>query len=162
MLAVGQQGDPMRKALTYLGISMGLSFAFATAYVVVRTLTLPKTDLAYGKAPFQDPLVLPVMAMVAGVSGIVGWPLFAALGWHSSPAKVVTVVGLTTLLFIIVATPIRSSVGWYGSYVVCVAALLYCRLRCRSALGQPAASPNGGPAAPTGNSGVSEGPPSVS
>jgi hypothetical protein len=63
----------MKKALTYLGISMGLSFAFAVTYVVVMTLTLPKADLAHGQTPFQDPLEFPIMSIVAGISGLVAW-----------------------------------------------------------------------------------------
>jgi hypothetical protein len=152
----------MKKTFIYLGVSITLAFVFATAYVIVMTITLPKTDLAYGQRPFQDPLVLPIMALVAVVSGLVGWPLFAFLGRHSRPAEVAIITGVITLLFILVATPFQSRIGFVGSYIVCLGALVYCYLRRRPADGQQGASPNGGPARPSGDSGASGGPPSVS
>jgi hypothetical protein len=121
----------MKKALTYLGISMGLSFAYAVTYVVVMTLTLPKADLAHGQTPFQDPLEFPIMSIVAGISGLVAWPLFAALGRYSPPVTVATITGLTTLLFIVVATPIQPSIGLFGAYIVCLSGLIYCSIRHR-------------------------------
>jgi peptidoglycan/LPS O-acetylase OafA/YrhL len=151
----------MKKTLIYLGISVTLAFVFAIAYVIIMTMTLPKTDLAYGQRPFQDPFVFPIMALVAGVSGLVGWPLFAFLGRHSRPATVATITGVTTLLFILVATPLQPGFGFFGSYMVCLGALVYCYLRHRPA-GQQSASPNGAPATRLGDSGVTEGPPSVS
>jgi len=114
---------------------MALSFAFAVAYVIIMTLTLPKTDMAYGQRPFQDPLVFPIMLMGAGVSGLVAWPLFAFLGRHSPPATVAKFTGFTTLLFIVVATPIQPRIGLLGSYVVCLGALIYCFVRHRSSNG---------------------------
>ncbi len=152
----------MKKTFTYLGISFTLAFIFAIAYVIVMTLTLPKSDLAYGQRPFQDPLVFPIMAVIAASSGLVGWPLFAFLGRHSPPASVAKVTGITTLLFILVATPFQPRIGFAGSYIVCLGALIYCYLRHRPAGGQQSASPNGGPAMRSGKSGVTEGPPSVS
>ena len=109
----------MQKVLAYFGISMILSFVFAITFVIVMTLTLPKTDLMYGQMPFQDPLVLPIMSMFAG------WPLFAILGRRSSPVPVAKTAGIATLVFIVVATPIDARVGWFASYIVCLAALVY-------------------------------------
>ncbi|MGD0904392.1 MAG: hypothetical protein ABR924_15750 [Terracidiphilus sp.] len=123
----------MKKALMYLGISLTLAFVFAIAYVIVLTLTLPKTDEAYGQNPFRDPFVFPIMATVAVASGLVGWPLFVLLGWRSPPATVAKITGITTLLFILLTTPLQSKLGWYGSYVVCLGALVYCWLRHRNA-----------------------------
>ena len=162
MRIVGRNRSAMKKTLIYLGVSVTSAFVFAIAYVIVMTMTLPKTDLAYGQRPFQDPLVLPIMALVAVVSGLVGWPLFAFLGRHSRPAEVAMVTGVTTLLFILVATPFQSRIGFAGSYIVCLGALVYCYLRHRPADGQQSASPNGGTATPSGKSGAAEGPPSVS
>ena len=152
----------MKKTLIYLGISVILAFVFAITYVVIMTMTLPKTDLAYGQRPFQDPLVFPIMTLVAGVSGLVGWPLFAVLGRHSRPTTVATITGATTLVFILVATPFASRIGFVGSYIICLGALVYCYLKHRSAGGQQSAPPNGGLATRSGNSRVTEGPPSVS
>jgi uncharacterized BrkB/YihY/UPF0761 family membrane protein len=119
----------VKRAFQYLGISVTLAFLFAVVYVIVGTLTLPKTDQAYGQRPFEDPLVFPVMALAAAVSGLVGWPFFFFLGRHRRPGFVVVVAGITTLLFIIVATPINARVGWFGSYIVCIGALIYCNLK---------------------------------
>ena len=133
----------MKKTLIYLGISVALAFTFAIAYVIVMTLTLPKTDLAYGQRPFQDPLVFPIMAIVAAASGLVAWPLFAFLGRHSPPATVAKITGISTLLFILVATPLQSGIGFFGSYIVCLGALAYCYLRHRTAGGQQDGAANG-------------------
>lgn len=119
----------MKKTLIYLGISLTLSFVFAIAYVVVLTLTLPKTDLAYGQWPFQDPFVVLIMTQVAAASGLAVWPFFAVLGWHIPPATVAKITGVTTLVFIVVATPLDAGFGFFGSYTVCLGALYYCYLR---------------------------------
>jgi hypothetical protein len=132
----------MKKVLTYLGISMGLSFAFAVTYVIVMTLTLPKTDLAHGQMPFSDSMVFPIMCFGAAISGLIGWPLFVVLGRHAPPMTVAKIAGLSTLVFIVVATPIQSSVGWFGSYIVCLTALFYCSVRYRNGNGQQSAGGN--------------------
>lgn len=111
---------------------MGLSLIFAVTYVIVLTLTLPKTDLAHGQSPFQDPLVFPIMSLVVGVSGLIAWPLFAVLGRHAPPVSVAKIAGLTTFAFIVVVTPIQAIMGWAGSYVICLGALVYCSARYRS------------------------------
>jgi hypothetical protein len=130
----------MKRTLIYLGISVVLAFIFAVVYVTVMTLTLPKTDLAYGQRPFQDPIVFPIMAWVAAASGLAAWPLFTFLGRHSSPVSVAKITGATTLLFILVATPVEPRAGFFGSYIVCFAALVYCFLRDRTGGGQQSLS----------------------
>jgi hypothetical protein len=134
----------MNKALAYLGISMGLSFIFAVTYVVVFTLTLPETDEAHGSIPFEHPLVFPIMSMIAGISGLIGWPFFALLGWRSDPLTVAKIAGIPTLIFIIIATALDPSLGWFGSYFVCLAGLIYCAVRDREPGGQPGAVGNEG------------------
>jgi hypothetical protein len=150
----------MERALKYLGISMGLSFASAIAYVVVLTLTLPASDEAHGQLPFADPLVLPIMAMVAGLSGLIGWPLFVLFGWRVRPKTVAKATGVSVLVFIVAATPFRAAYGWPGCYIVCLLALVCCAIWFRQD-SEPVAPPNGGPGTPSGNSGAVEGPPSV-
>jgi hypothetical protein len=108
---------------------------FAVSYVIILTLTLPKTDLAYGQWPFEDPLVFPTMAFVAGASGLVGWPLFYFLGRRVPVGIVAKFTGVTTLLFILVATPFQPRIAWFGSYFVCLVALVYCHVRYRTACG---------------------------
>lgn len=119
----------MQKAMGYLGISLMLSFVFAFAFVIVMTLSLPETDGAYGTAPFDHPLVFPVMATVAIMSGLVYWPLFAGFGWHVPPETIAKVTGGVTLSFIVVATPFSALAGWLGSYLICIGALMYCSAR---------------------------------
>jgi hypothetical protein len=135
----------MKEALIYLGITLALAFVSAPAYVIVMTLTLPKSDLAFGQWPFQDPLVFPILAMVAGASGLLAWPLFAFLGRHSPPATVAKITGVTTLFFILVATPFEPRIAFVGSYVVCLGTLFYCYLRHRTGRGQHSLQPTRNP-----------------
>lgn len=102
---------------------------FAVSWTIIMTLTLPKTDLAHGQMPFQDPLVLPIMSMVAVASAVLAWPFYATLGWRLPPARVGMAAGVATLAFIIVATPFNSGVGWLGSYVVVLISLTVCRFK---------------------------------
>jgi uncharacterized BrkB/YihY/UPF0761 family membrane protein len=132
----------VKKAFTYLGISMALSFVFAVTYVIVMTLTLPKSDLAHGQAPFADSLVFPIMSMIAGISGLVAWPLFAMLGRRAPPAAVAKIAGISTVVFIVVVTPFQSGIGWLGSYAVCLGALIYCSVRYGKDNGQQSAGGN--------------------
>src|SRR6185295_10073957 len=110
-------------------MSTALSFVFAVMYVIVMALTLPKADLAHGQAPFADPLVFPIMSIIALVSGLVAWPLFAMLGRRTPPATLAKITGISTLVFIVVVTPFRPRIGWLGSYIVCLGALIYCFLK---------------------------------
>jgi hypothetical protein len=117
---------------------MGLSFIFAVTFVIIMTFTLPKTGGAsYGLAWFQDPLVLPVTSMGVLISGLVGWPLFTICGWRVPPATVAKITGGTTWIFIVVATPINAGIGWIGSYIVCLLALIHCAARYRTPLYPP-------------------------
>ncbi len=124
----------MQHALKYLAISMALAIASAFAFVIVLTLSLPKSDGASGQMPFADPLVFPIMIMGATVSGLVGWPLFAVFGWHTSPAVVAKTTSVPVLGFIILATPFHAAAGWLGSYIVCVLSLIFCYVRHRQKL----------------------------
>lgn len=103
--------------LTMAAISFGMAFLFAITYVVVMTLTLPKTDGAYGQMPFQDPLVFPVMAMGACFAAVV-----ATLPFHFSCrslplGKAVTVIIGVTMTELLVVTPLDSGIGLLGSFV---------------------------------------------
>ena len=51
--------------ITMLILAFVLAFAFAITWVITMTLSLPRTDLAYGQMPFEDPLVLPIMSIFA-------------------------------------------------------------------------------------------------
>lgn len=117
-----------QKVVVYFGVSLASSFAFAFGFVVVMTLTLPETDMAHGQMPFQDPLVLPIMSMMATASAVVSWPFYTILGWRLPPFRVGVVAGAATLAFILMATPIHPSLGWPGSYAALLAALIVCKL----------------------------------
>ena len=116
-----------QKLIVYLGISLILSFVFAVTWVVIMTLTLPVTDLAYGQSPFEDSIVLPIMSMFAVISAILVWPFYVVLGWRLPPLKVGTVVGIATFSYIFIVTPFIAPLGWLGSYVVLLIALIICR-----------------------------------
>jgi hypothetical protein len=132
MPSVGVNSRAMKRTLIYLWISLALAFVCAAAYAIVMTITLPESDLAFGQRPFQDPFVFPIMAIVAGASGLLAWPFFALLGRSSPPATVLKITGVTTLFFILVATPFDPRIAFVGSYVVCLGALFYCYLRHRT------------------------------
>ena len=127
----------IHKLGTYLGISLVSSFAFALAWVIVMTLTLPETDLAHGQMPFREPLVLPIMSMFATVSGIAAWPLYACLGWRLQPARIGVASGVATLAFILVATSLNARVGWLGAYPVLLISLIMCRITMKPGGQQP-------------------------
>ena len=115
---------------------MSLSFVSAITYLIVMTLTLSKNDLAHGQLPFADPMVLPIMAIFALISGLAGWPFFAVFGRKVQPATVAKVTWIIVPGFIIVATPFDPAFGWPGSYVVCILALIFCAIRFRNRHGE--------------------------
>ena len=119
--------NPAQKVMTYLGISVGSSFVFAVTWVIIMTLTLPRSDMAYGQAPFQDPLVFPIMSIIALISGLLMWPFYTYLGWRVPPAKAAGAAGTATLAFIVLATPFNAGVGWLGSYIALLIGLDVCR-----------------------------------
>src|SRR5438552_18987495 len=97
-------------------ISFGMAFLFAITYVVVMTLTLPKTDGAYGQMPFQDPLVFPVMAIGASFAALlVALPFYFAC--RSLPlGRSVAIIVAVTMAELVIVTPINSSAGLLGSF----------------------------------------------
>jgi hypothetical protein len=136
---------PIQKVMAYLGISIASSFAFAITWVILMTLTLPKTDLAHGQMPFKDPLVFPIMTIFAVVSGLLAWPFYTLLGWNRPPKTVGIIAGIATFVFIIIATPLNAGIGWVGSYFALLSTLLYCRFN-RKLNGQPSGGAYGSPA----------------
>ena len=126
------------KILAYLGVSLVSSFVFAVSCVILMTVTLPETDMAHGQAPFEEPLVFPIMSIFAGISALFAWPFYTFLGWRHSPVKVGIASGAATLMFIIVVTPINAVTGWLGSYAVLLVSLAACRSKMKEK-GQPRA-----------------------
>lgn len=117
------------KAVKYLAISVVSSFVFAVAYVIVMSASLPKTDAAYGRPPFADPFVRVIMLVIATASAVAAWPFYAVLGWRLPVIKVGVAVGIPTLIFILIVTPFHSRLGWVGSYVILLAALITCNMK---------------------------------
>lgn len=97
-------------------LSVVLAFLFATTFVVVMTLTLPRTDGAYGSAPFAHPLVLPVMSMVALPAGLLTSPmLVAALRTRPLRPGLLWAAGVP-LGAIVLLTPINAGLGFLLSF----------------------------------------------
>ncbi len=119
---------PKLRILAYLGISLASSFCFAITWVILMTLTLPKSDMAHGQMPFEDALVFPIMSMLAGISALLAWPFYIFFGWRHPPLRFGVTAGAATLVFIIVATPFNAGIGWGGSYLVLLVTLSICRL----------------------------------
>ncbi len=120
--------NTFNKSMAYLGVSLLSSFVFAILWVILMTLTLPETDGMHGLMPFQDPLVFPIMSMFALMSAVAAWPFYTLFGWNLPPVRVGLVAGITTLLFILLATPINAGIGWLGSYIALLISLIACRI----------------------------------
>jgi hypothetical protein len=131
----------MNRAFTYLGISLGLSFASAVLFVILMTLTLPESDMAHGQMPFEDPIVFPMMGIGATVIGLLAWPLFLVLGWRSEPFALASITGATVLATIVVGTPLHPALGFPGSCLTGIAALLFCFFRARRKTAAPETRP---------------------
>lgn len=120
--------DPERNhPLALVLLSFALAFIFAVQFVVVFTWTLPPTDGAYGQAPFQDPLVLPIMSMGAAIAGaIVCVPTCLMLRrreWITSTCIVFAVVSAE----IWIVTPLASRFAFVGSIVAYFVGLVLAR-----------------------------------
>jgi len=103
--------------LVMLLVSFVLAFAFAITWVTTITLTLPPTDGAYGQAPFEDPLVLPVMAIFASIAAVCVFPfLYFALRDRPLAISLGILIGIVTLEIVIV-TPFAAGAGFVGSFV---------------------------------------------
>ena len=106
------QDDPRNSWLAILALSFVGAFVVAVVYVVVFTWTLPPSDGAYGAAPFEDSLMLPIMSLAAGLAGLVTFP-FAY--WNLRRANLLrsfVFALLVTLVVTIVVT--AASASWLG------------------------------------------------
>ena len=103
--------------LTTFSIAILLAFAFAVEWVVVMTITLPRTDLAHGQSPFQDPLVFPVMSVLASIAGVVTFPFLHFAVRDRELRQAVPILAGTVALAILVLTPLNAGVGFAGSFV---------------------------------------------
>ena len=110
------------------------AFVVATVFVVIFTLTLPPSDLAYGAAPFADPLVLPVMSMGAGLAGLAAFPFSFWLLRKSDLRRSFPVTMLLTLAIMTGVTVAGGSLGAGilgipSSFMAMVCSMAFCRSR---------------------------------
>jgi hypothetical protein len=119
--------------LTMLATSFVMAFAIAITFVVVMTLTLPRSDGAHGQMPFQDPLVFPVMSMGASVAALVVFPFFY-FSCRTLPLRksVLIVLGIT-LAGVVIVTPFSAFLGFVGSFIAFACGLAAARSICRAA-----------------------------
>jgi hypothetical protein len=96
----------------------------------------------------QSRNALRVAALIAHLLLLITFLSMCAEGWRGDSEKFLA--GFVTLLFV--------TVLWFSPGFIIWSVFLFGEGR----PAQPGASPNGGPATPLGNSGVAEGPPSVS
>ena len=113
-----------------LVLSVLSAYFCAAVFVAALQLSLPRTDSAYGQplsATFADPFVLTVAGMWASLAGLVAFPIALFCLNRRDPIRCgVFVVGLT-VLFIAGATVLDPRLGLFGSPLVAVAGLLFCR-----------------------------------
>jgi len=115
----------MKTTFYYLGISMALSFISAVTYVIFFTINLPVTDGAHGMAPFEDPLVFPIMSIIALITGFVGWPCFALLGRRSRLDQVAISTGIASIMAIVCITPFNLALGFYAAVISVLFVLVF-------------------------------------
>lgn len=113
--------------LITIPLSLALAFVFATSWVAVMTWSLPRSDMAYGSSPFGDPLVLPVMSVLATLAGLATAPFVHLALRHRRLAPGAGIAAGTTLLFIAVLTPINAGLGFLGSFLGYAVGLLLAR-----------------------------------
>lgn len=110
-----------------LVVAFGLAFAFAILWVMVMTLTLPRSDAAYGAMPFSDPLVFAAMSIVASIAAIITFPfLYFTLRDRMFPHAFIILAGVV-VIEIVVVTPLHAPYGFLGSFMAYVMGLYLAR-----------------------------------
>jgi len=117
----------MKQALRFLAVSIVLSVIASIEFTTITAWTLPKSDLAYGQTPFQDPFVFTVMLTTALIIGVLFWPIAALIAWPTTLKRTTRLTALAVLGFTLIATPINPGIALSGSVVVGLAALSYSR-----------------------------------
>jgi hypothetical protein len=106
------------------------AYASALAYVAVLQWTLPRSDVAYGRAfseTLRDPFVRDTAAWFANVSGLVVFVIaFFVLRRRNLLASFAITLGCV-LTEIVIFTPLDRRVGLVGAPVVLACALVLCR-----------------------------------
>ncbi len=114
-------------AFKMLVASFAMAFAFAITFVIVMTLTLPRTDGAYGQMPFQDPLVFPVMAIGASFSALIVFPFFFSSCRSRDLGKSVSIIVGVTMTELLLVTPFNIGAGLLGSFIAFAVGLCVAR-----------------------------------
>ena len=102
--------------LKLLAICFGLAFLFAITWVVVMTLTLPPTDGAHGQMPFDDPLVFPIMSILASIAAILIYPFTYFAFRDRSLLKALGILAAAVLIEIFIVTPLNAGLGFLGAF----------------------------------------------
>jgi hypothetical protein len=114
--------------LTMLVLAFVLAFLFAILWVVVMTWTLPKTDLAYGQGPFEDPLVLPIMSIGASFAALITYPFFYFVLRDRQLPRALAILVATVIGAIVILTPINAGLGFLGTFGAYFVGLAIARL----------------------------------
>jgi hypothetical protein len=118
----------MKKALTILAGCMLGAFITAIVFVITMSLSLPKTDEAYGRVPFADPLVGLIMSMGAGLAGLLVFPFVYLALRKRDIIHCAKIVFPLVLASTIVLTTIDVRAGICGAFVSLGIALLTCAI----------------------------------
>jgi len=102
------------------------AFLFAIIFVVTFYASLPPSDAAYGTGPFSEPLVIPLMSMVAFAGGMIVWPFYYTCLRQKRLHVALPIVTAATVLWIVLATPFSILVGFFGSFAVLIVSLQTC------------------------------------
>lgn len=104
-------------AILWLAICFLLAFTFAITWVIIMTLTLPPTDGAYGQAPFEDPLVFPIMSIYASIAAIVVFPITYSVLRDRPFLPATLILAAVVLVEIVVITPFHAPTGFLLSFL---------------------------------------------
>ena len=104
-------------AFAILLLCFAMSFMFATSWVIVMTMSLPRTDMAFGEMPFQDPLIFPIMSVFASIAAILVFPFtYFALRNRRLP-RATGILMAVVFAEIAIVTPLDAGLGFIGSFV---------------------------------------------
>ncbi len=114
--------------VTMLVLSFVLAFVFAITWVITMTLSLSPTDLAYGKGPFEEPLIFPIMSMLASVAALITYPFLYYLLRDRQLPKALSILTGIVMTEIVLITPMEAGLGFLGAFVVYIVGLIAARL----------------------------------
>lgn len=116
-------------AVTLFLLAVLGAFVVAVVFVVAHQYSLPPTDGAFGQAPFQDPLVVPVMLVGVMVGAIAAFPFALWLLRRVDLWRSFVVVLLSTLVGVLLVTPSLGFLGVPAGFLAMVGGMLFCRHR---------------------------------